>query len=503
MSPATLPVLSFAAATLSTLVLAGWLLVPDKARHESRLWFAGSAAYALAAIVLAFKDHVPPLALAAVTTALPLLSVLLITESLRRETGRKALSLAVLGMIPWPYFGSLLALRATSGPAAAQVTHLSVITAIELYALWLLVPLGRRQTSRGLLVCGLGLGSICLANLGRIGSWVAGRPLTPLDAGTSESAALVVVFSLAVAVMSFGYWGYLLEQSHRDRVTATEAAARAQEAQRLTETFNIRLQELVRQRDAMITTASRFSTLSSLTVLNAGIVHEVSQPLQGLLAYLQTLATRAWGAQSETLTPHLKKATSLASDAVQLLQALRGLAAASPAPLEDVPISALMEKVLPVIESESRQRGVEFNFRQDVAAGAGAVRAQPVMLERAILNLVTNALEAMAPTGSARQGSRLELVCEVQPENSPDERRLQITVCDNGIGIEQAGPLCTGQDPLTTKPGGMGVGLLWVQLLIEQWGGEFTLANRPPSQGRGAMAICRLPLSDAAPAKPA
>lgn len=496
MSPATLSLLPFAAATLSILTLVGWILVPDKGRHQSRLWFAGATVYTIASVALAIQSLIPPLALGLATSALPLLSVLLVTESLRRECGHKALPLWSLALAPCLYFGALLALRIAIGGVAAHVAHLCTITAIELFALSLLVVLGRQHTSRGLLVCAVGLGAICIANLARIGLLAIDRPLPPLDGGSPGSAALVIVFSLGVTVMSLGYWGFLLEQSHRDRVAATDAAARAQEAQRLSDAYSQRLQELVRQRDEMLTTASRFSTLDSLAILNAGIVHEVSQPLQGLLSYLETLAGMGRQEKPEAIAPHLDKARALASEAVQTLQALRRLAVATPATLEDVPVTALMRKIIPVIESESLQRGVGFSFSKDLPSQTSSVRAQPVMLERAILNLVTNALQAMAPGGKAMNGSRLALACEVETAGSPSVPRLLITVTDNGPGLGQAASQGPGL-PLTTKPEGMGIGLLWVRLLLEQWGGEFQLLDRPVAQGSGAIAQVRLPLREA------
>ncbi len=143
-----------------------------------------------------------------------------------------------------------------------------------------------------------------------------------------------------------------------------------------------------------------------------------------------------------------------------------------------------------IIESESRQRGVSFHFRQDATNREDMVRADAVMLERVILNLVTNALEAMAASDEAHTGQRLELAREV--EHRANSAVLAITVTDNGPGLVHAGdpsPL-----PTSTKPQGMGIGLLWVRLLIEQWGGEFRLENRPTDQGHGAVATIRLPL---------
>lgn len=484
--------LLFAAATLCIITVAGWALVPAASRHQSRLWFSGIAVYAVAMITLAVHAAIPPLAFAAGTLAMPLLSVLLLTDCLRRNMDRPPWSILGLVILAFLHLGAMLALNAGAGEDITRVTHLSVMTAIELYMLGLLVKLGRRHASRGLLVCGLGIATLCAINLVRVGEWALGYGLTPLSHLTTGSATLIIMLSLAVTAVSIGYWGFLLERSHEERTLATEAAARANEAQRVSEDFSARLQELVQQRDHMIMTLSRFSTLGNLAVLNAGIVHEMSQPLQVLLSHLESLQMEMQSGRTGTITQQLDMARAMALEATQLLQALRRLAHASPAAVSEVPVAILIERILPIIESESRQRGVSFQSRQSPVVGVEHVRADPVMLERIILNLVSNALEALATSEGSRTDKCLELARQL--EHRADGSLLVITVTDNGPGIPGTTDATPTPLPASTKPQGMGIGLLWVQVLIEQWGGKFQLENRPAPQGRGAIATIRLPL---------
>lgn len=494
MSASAFPVLPFAAAALCLITAAGWFLVPAPDSRQSRLWFSGIAVYALASVLLAFQSALPQAVVIIITTALPLLSVALATESLRRDTGRQPIPLAVILLAPWIHLSVMLAVRAGAGSVIAQVTHIAVMTGIELYMLGLMTMLGRRYASRSLLVCGLALGAICMANFVRIGQWLTDSPMTPLTGHTPASMALVIVFSLGVTVMSLGYWGFLLERGNAERLAATEAAARANEAQRLTESFNARLKELLQQRERMIMEVSRFSTLGNLAVFNAGIVHEVSQPLQALLSYLETIEMDARTQATGSHSAELEKARDLALEAAQILQALRRLSTAAPPADEQVGVVPLMKRILPIIESECSQRRVSFQSRRDTETSQGHVCANAVMLERVILNLVTNGLEALCAQGAAAPGARLTLDCRIERLEAGAQPLLAISVSDNGPGVTSENGPPSGNQPITTKPEGMGIGLLWVRLLVEQWGGEFELRDRPEADGPGATATVRLPL---------
>jgi nitrogen fixation/metabolism regulation signal transduction histidine kinase len=70
-----------------------------------------------------------------------------------------------------------------------------------------------------------------------------------------------------------------------------------------------------------------------------------------------------------------------------------------------------------------------------------------------------------------------------------------VTVLDNGPGLGANARKDVPDMPSSSKPDGMGVGLMWTRALLRRWGGDFTLADRPEAEGAGVRAECRLALA--------
>jgi signal transduction histidine kinase len=101
---------------------------------------------------------------------------------------------------------------------------------------------------------------------------------------------------------------------------------------------------------------------------------------------------------------------------------------------------------------------------------------------QALLNVVVNAVEALRERGQLWVRSRL----------SPDGREIIIEIDDNGVGLapDTGGRLF---DPfVSTKPDGVGLGLVNARSAIESHGGTLTLVARKPA---GARATVTLPLT--------
>jgi PAS domain S-box-containing protein len=140
----------------------------------------------------------------------------------------------------------------------------------------------------------------------------------------------------------------------------------------------------------------------------------------------------------------------------------------SPSP-ESVEVSELIHHVV------SLEGRVPVSVEPSVPA---TVRADPVQLEQALINLVRNAADAALETQGA-----------VRVRWGQEGRNLRIEVEDDGPGLAHTENLFVPF--FTTKPGGSGVGLALASQIIEAHGGSLRLGNRQHS--RGATAIVRLP----------
>lgn len=162
----------------------------------------------------------------------------------------------------------------------------------------------------------------------------------------------------------------------------------------------------------------------------------------------------------------------------RFLQAYSQLAKLPP-PVKSVSAAApLLERICHL---ETRAK-VVLEVAEDVEIYADAAQ-----LEQALINLVRNAVDAAMQAHEDKTAVQVVVVCRRQSDS------VVILVEDNGTGLANPANLFV---PLyTTKPGGMGVGLILALQIIEAHGGTLTVANR--NDGPGCRAEIHLPvLSD-------
>ncbi|HUR93098.1 MAG TPA: ATP-binding protein, partial [Gemmatimonadales bacterium] len=157
-----------------------------------------------------------------------------------------------------------------------------------------------------------------------------------------------------------------------------------------------------------------------------------------------------------------------------------------PAPFHPVSESLprLIEELLPAVAEPMRERGVELVMA--VPATLPQVRVDPMQLEQAILEIVSNALDAMP------SGGRLRIAAFMAAGPDSD---VVIEVSDTGGGIPEE-TLPSVCDPFfTTRQEGTGLGLAIAKRYLEQNGGRLEIASRP---GEGTTVRLRLPMERAA-----
>ncbi len=124
-------------------------------------------------------------------------------------------------------------------------------------------------------------------------------------------------------------------------------------------------------------------------------------------------------------------------------------------------------------------------LRLEISPGTPLIRADPVQVEQALLNLVLNAVEAM------RDGGRLTIRC-ASDGGAPGHEAVIVTVADTGTGWTDSDG--SGRPGLlfgTTKPQGNGLGLAVVTRVVETHRGQIEFDSVP---GRGTTITLRLPV---------
>lgn len=218
--------------------------------------------------------------------------------------------------------------------------------------------------------------------------------------------------------------------------------------------------------------------LAATGTLAAGLAHEIRNPLNGAhlhLAFLERALRRSGG------DPDALEAVRVVNDEIRRLSTLVSefLEFARPNPLTRWPVAlqAVCERALQLASADAARAGVA--LVRDYAPKEVVVLADGARIEQVLLNLVRNAIEALASGGRGTVVARVRL--------KPGQGVVEIE--DDGPGIP------SGEAPIfdaffSTKPGGTGLGLAIVHRIVTDHGGDVEVVSKP----RRTVFRVRLPI---------
>jgi signal transduction histidine kinase len=234
---------------------------------------------------------------------------------------------------------------------------------------------------------------------------------------------------------------------------------------------------------------ARASRLSSLGELAGSIIHEINQPLTAIVTNAQ--GSLRWLARDP---PDVAEARGAVSDILQsgkraseIVAGLRALARRAPSRMAEIDIHEAVQEVLALLESEFARDGVVVSA--DLWAGSAFVTGDKVQLQQVLQNLLRNALDAMTKT--SHRGRRIEVAV-----GRTASGEIQVSVQDNGCGIDPSNMQKLFEPLYTTKAEGMGMGLSICRSIIQTHGGRLWAE---PGFPYGTFFRFTLPEASAAP----
>ncbi len=244
----------------------------------------------------------------------------------------------------------------------------------------------------------------------------------------------------------------------------------------------LRAQAQLRERDEALARAMRFATAGEMA---SALTHELNQPITALVSYLRAAEILATpGEERDTRLPEtLGKAASEAIRASAVLRRLRDFYSTGQMARAPLSLATLCSSVCGAFQERLRRAGVELTC--NVSAVLPAISADPTQLEIVLHNLVANAIDAMTAADNAVK--RIEISAEQR------DGHVHLAVADTGPGVATDIATRVFEPFVTTKPGGMGLGLAISRSLLRAQGGE--LEFREPGNGNGARFELRLPLA--------
>jgi two-component system sensor kinase FixL len=220
------------------------------------------------------------------------------------------------------------------------------------------------------------------------------------------------------------------------------------------------------------------SRLTAMGEMASALAHELNQPLSAIANYLKgshrLIAGRS-DSESERIKGALEKAADQALRAGEIIRRLRDFVARGETETQVESMTKLIEEASALALVGAKQHGVRVRF--DLDAAVDLVMVDKVQIQQVLLNLMRNAIEAMADAESPRR----ELVVATSPVNGG---LVETSVSDTGPGVAPEIAAQLFQPFITTKRQGMGVGLSISRTIIEAHGGQIRVE---PNPGGGAV----------------
>jgi two-component system sensor kinase FixL len=223
------------------------------------------------------------------------------------------------------------------------------------------------------------------------------------------------------------------------------------------------------------------SRLTAMGEMASTLAHELNQPLSAIANYLKgvrRLLEREGGAQPAVISDAVDKAADQALRAGDIVRRLREFVARGESERRVESIAKLVEEASALALVGAKEQGIRIRTRYDF--DVDLVLADKVQVQQVLLNLMRNAIDAMA--GSPRR----DLVLSTAAADG----MAVINVADTGPGIEPEMATQLFQPFVTTKPHGMGVGLSISRTIVEAHGGRIWTE---PNPGGGTIFRFTLP----------
>lgn len=273
---------------------------------------------------------------------------------------------------------------------------------------------------------------------------------------------------LGITILSYvAVLGYWLEKISIEKAQAIQDSAR--------------ITALLKEKERLIYGLLKANKTAATGALSASIAHELNQPLGASNLNIQFLKMKL---EKGAINPELGKEIldSLEADnqrAASIVKSLRSIFIEGDSNTEEVQMGDLISKVLDIVTPELKSKNIQIQLRVDDRL---AITVNPGEIEQVILNLLNNAIQALANSGTLQRRIAIEVTQSGQ--------LVRLSISDNGDGVLAEFRSQLFELLSTTKHSSMGLGLWLCKHIVTRYGGSICYEDAPEG---GAAFIFELP----------
>jgi len=220
---------------------------------------------------------------------------------------------------------------------------------------------------------------------------------------------------------------------------------------------------------------ARASRLAMAGELTGAIAHEINQPLGAILTNVDVgdLILDSGRDRRDELRAILADIRRDDLRASEVIQRLRDLLGRHEFERKDFDLNQAVGDLASIMRAEAKRRGVTLDIRP--APGSVTIMGDPIQIQQVLINLVLNAMDAVADESGARRA--------VEVSVAGGEHGAVLAVRDRGRGIAPEHRDKVFESFFSTKPNGMGLGLSITRTIVEAHGGRIRAESGPDDDG--------------------
>jgi PAS domain S-box-containing protein len=215
------------------------------------------------------------------------------------------------------------------------------------------------------------------------------------------------------------------------------------------------------QLEDQIAVATRLAALGRIT---SGVAHEVKNPLNAMVLQLEILRAKL-AEHSTAVKPQLDTLSSEIRRLDRVVKTFLDFTRPVELRLSETDLEQMVQEVFTLAEPQARQNHVRLTIEKN--GPVPKLKVDRDLFKQALLNLVLNGCQAMPSGGELK----------IRPRRS--ERRLELEIEDQGVGISPDVQPRIFTLFFTTKPGGSGVGLAMAYRIIQLHNGSIDFSSEP------------------------